>query len=623
MFKAIGAFVLAIALSIGAYGQSCTTSTCNVPANANDAVFLNALPSSCPTGTTVVNVPAGTGIWTNQVTYNVPANCTDLTIQGASTVNFTGTHGTASYAVSSNTDNTKIQDNIAGTFGVFQVNLSPTANAKFRMTGMTFIPGTGTQKFIGYTIFYAAVPSQLRVDHNHYAPIGGPTAWGGRINGCITGVMDHNYITNASPTDTTSQTQFYMNSNTCNSSDQYGDGTFAASTTTAAANTMEYADNIEVGGFFVDCVTAGSYLTRYNTINSDSHVSSKMHTHGTAQNGGRVRSCRWSDVNNNYFNSATVDVADIGLAGATGVIWSNSMSNVRQTLISTGDERNDGGHPQNPVPTAWGTCGSSAGGPSVWDGNSPSTTGWPCLDGLGRGQSQLLDGQNFSSSPLHPLDTSTGTQTWPNQKLEPIYSWGNNLSGTGSTLFGSVGGSAPVNNRDYFYDCGPNNSTCSGGFTGSFGTGVGTHAQRLTLTGCTAGPGGTFGTSPTGSYGVGFWETDTQTFWVCTTTGTPGTWTQIPLYLPPVYPNPLVCTGNVTAASTSEVDVLAALNSVNCPASVVNIPSGSASWSNQLNYTIPASAHEPDHTRGNHRYLHWNSRTGELRLHGYRQHGYC
>ena len=525
-------------------GQTCTTSVCNVPANANDAVFLNALPSSCP-GPTVINVPTGTGVWTNQVTYSIPASCTDLTMQGASTVTFTGTHGTASYAISSHADNTVIQDNIAGTFGVLQINLSPTPNAKFRMTGMTLVPGTGTQKSIGYVLFYATVPSLLRVDHNHYAPIGGPTSWGGRITGCITGVMDHNLIDSASPTDTTSQTQFYMNLNTCSSSDPWGDGTFAASTSPAETNTMEYADNIDVGGFFLDCVGAGSFLARYNTINSDSHISSRMHTHGTAQNGGRTRSCRWSDVNNNYFNSVTPGVADIGLSGATGVAWFNAMSNVTQTVISIGDERNDGGHPQTPVPNGWGTCGSTAGGPSNWDGNNPSTSGWPCLDGLGRGQTaQALNGQNFPTA----FNSITGTETWPQQYLEPIYAWGNNLNGSGTVLLGPIGGSATLANRDVYVD--------NASFTGATGTGSGLSTSRPTN--CTPGPGGANGASPGGgSRGVAWFNTDLQRLDVCTATNT---WTNA-VYTPPIYPNPLI-TG--TAFTWTPTTTNGSLTGTNC-----------------------------------------------------------
>jgi hypothetical protein len=73
-------------------------------------------------------------------------------------------------------------------------------------------------------------------------------------------------------------------------------------------------------------------------------------------------------------------------------------------------------------------------------------------------------------------------------------------------------------------------------FNGTVGTGFGTLANRPTT--CTAGPGGTYDTSPTGSYGVGYFATDQKTLYVCTSTNT---WTAI--YQPYTYPHPLTAGG--------------------------------------------------------------------------------
>jgi|SRR5271166_1912824 len=100
-------------------------------------------------------------------------------------------------------------------------------------------------------------------------------------------------------------------------------------------------------------------------------------------------------------------------------------------------------------------------------------------------------------------------------------------------------------NQDYYYDCGSGNSSCSGGFTGNAGTGYGSLASRPST--CTAGPGGTYFTSPTGSYGVAYFATDANggngELYVYSSSNT---WTAI--YQPFTYPHPLV---NGTSTTTS------------------------------------------------------------------------
>ena len=169
---------------------------------------------------------------------------------------------------------------------------------------------------------------------------------------------------------------------------------------------------------------------------------------------------------------------------------------------------------------------------SAWDGNSNAGTGYPCIDGLGRGQgTQALNGANFPNA----LNSATGTIAWPHEYLEPIYQWMNSLSGTPQV---TIGGSAALQNRDVFVD--------NANFTGATGTGFGLAASRPAT--CTAGPGGTYGTSPTGSYGVAYFATDANSgngeLYVCTA---PNTWTAV--YQPYTYPHPLVG-GNSTSSNT-------------------------------------------------------------------------
>ncbi len=131
------------------------------------------------------------------------------------------------------------------------------------------------------------------------------------------------------------------------------------------------------------------------------------------------------------------------------------------------------------------------------------------LDQIGRGMGDLITG-------LTPLNSTTGTVAWPNQVLEPSYQWNNVINGSNSYTFFTNAKAVPTisENRDYY------NHNAS--FTGSVGVGVGTHAGRP-ASGLTA--------------GVGYWETDTNTFFIAS-----GATTWVQYYQPFVYPHPIVGT---------------------------------------------------------------------------------
>lgn len=540
--------ILAVLLSCcsGAlWGQSCTTSTCNA-ASPSQADFLAALPSTCPTGTTIVNIPAGTANWTGQLTATVPANCTNLRIQGATTVTCTGTPGTSGYACSA-VDTTIIQDNIAANFGVIQLNGSSASSSPIvRVTGITFRGGTGATKFQGLLLFYSgnATAQQIRFDHNHFnLTTGGTTGWAGRINGCTKGVIDHNVFDSASPSDTTSVAQGFMVANNCHDTSGFGDGSWGFATNFGSDDFVFFEANVFNGGLEGDCDIAGKFVSRYNTINSSSQSSSWIHTHGTESNGGRVRGCRAFEAWKNYFHIVVgAGSVMLGADGGTALVWGNTLSSTTATFIGLGDERNDGQHGQGTTPGNWAFCGTATIDPgtgsanllgSGWDGNNNAGTGWPCIDGLGRVEgTQVLNGANFPSA----VNATTGTIAWTHELLYPFYAW---MNGTASsTFFSNIASSATVN-RDYFGD--------NPAFNGTTGTGYGL-LSSLPPT-CTAGPGGSFATSATGSYGVAYFATDANSgngeLYACTSTNT---WT--PIYQPYVYPHPLDTSGAVTVVNS-------------------------------------------------------------------------
>ena len=168
-------------------------------------------------------------------------------------------------------------------------------------------------------------------------------------------------------------------------------------------------------------------------------------------------------------------------------------------------------------------------------GRQNASTGYPCLDGVGRGQdAQALNPANFPSrrTPrrerlrglINSLNLNTSGLTRPAEQL--------------SCLRGQQ-----RKYGDYYYDCrsGARNPGCSGGFTGVVGTGFGSLSNCPSS--CTAGRGGTYYTSPTGSYGVAYFATDANggkgELYVCTSANT---WTGI--YQPYTYPHPLETGGS-------------------------------------------------------------------------------
>ncbi len=64
---------------------------------------------------------------------------------------------------------------------------------------------------------------------------------------------------------------------------------------------------------------------------------------------------------------------------------------------------------------------------------------YAALDQPGRGSGDLLrdNGQSPVNDYLITIDTLTGTQSWPNEALEPIYCWGNTLNGAPAAMTSS------------------------------------------------------------------------------------------------------------------------------------------------------------------------------------------
>jgi len=514
--------LLLLSLAIPAHGQSCTTATCTA-ASANESDVLAALPSgSNSNSTVVVNIPSGTGSWTTAFNYTVPSAVTNLTIQGATTVNCTGTAGQSNYSCPA-TDSTIIEDNYDVSNPSLITVTTGASSTSFRWTGTTFVTESGAAKNNGM-VYIVGASQNIRINEN------GQNNSMFQVAGNTLGVADHNLFSLGG------------NSNVGNgfrnfaSSDGTGDAAWNSPTNWGSVSFWFLESDYFEGGSPTDCYNGGRLVIRYSTIDN-AYV---MALHGTKNDAGRGRSCRAVELYHNYMSGSSNANAVIGPNGGTALLWGNDVASGYNHFNAPGAPRNfTGGDTNTLTPNGWGLCGSNiSGGPSNWDGNDPSTTGYPCLDGVGRGQGGLLSG-NFPSV----VNSSTGAIAWPSQYLEPEYMWMNTLAAANEGYINDI---SSLYNRDIYPDCGNSGSACSGAFNGTQGTGYGVLASRPAT--CTPGPGGTYGTSPTGSYGVAYWATDANSsngeLYVCTATNT---WTAI--YQPYTYPHPLVGGTSTTSSN--------------------------------------------------------------------------
>jgi len=534
--KTFAIFVLVL-LSVGcsaprASAQSCTTSQCTA-ASPSESDFLAALPSSSnKNATVVVTIPAGTASWTSGINYTVPPAVTNLTIQGATVVNCTGTAGSSSYACSA-ADKTVIEDSYPSNASLMTFSMSGVSSF-FRFTGISLeggAAGSGSTKDAVLDIYGPS--HNIRLDHNHfdpetYSPSLSPSMV--RIIGEAEGVLDHNLVDLAPCNYSSACSNFTTNGfqafNNIGDSIGNGDGTWANPTAWGSSAFIFIENNVFNGGAPNDCANAGTFVMRYNTIN-DAYVG--IQDHATKSPAGPTRGCRAYEAYFNYFTGPGGDSeADsaIGSKGGPSLVWGNKLaSGAAYRLWAGNTDRQGGDEVETNTPNGWGYCGTAVNNNDVgspWDGNSSTTTGYPCLDGIGRGQTtQSLNGQTFPKR----LNASTSAITWPHQYLEPIYLWMNSI---GNATAVNIRDSSTTQNIDLYSD--------QSNFDGTAGTGYGVLTSRPST--CTPGPGGTYHASPTGSYGVAYFATDANggngELFVCTSSNT---WT--PIYQPYTYPHPL------------------------------------------------------------------------------------
>jgi hypothetical protein len=481
----------------GAAAQVINAASCS---QANVQTALNNIAAN---GTTV-NIPSGNCTWSGNISFSTPYS---FTLKGQSTATASDSHGNPT----SFSDTTVITDGQSGTGGnnsILSIGLTGSSSQVARMTGFT-IHG-GNVVYNGEITIDGNAGTQARVDHNHIVNINDLAF---SMYEPMTGVADHNLFDVPAGV-------LYNGIRVYNTGDSYGDAPWTKSPGYGSSSFVFIENNTFNNGFMNDCESGGAFVARYNTFNvtvASGNIGIQSHATGSQP---RDRGCRVWEVYGNWAGGGggTVQFTVGFQTSGTGMWWGNTIINSGFDLALV-EDRDSTTYSQTATPNGWGYCGSAQNGrASGWDENSTSS-GYACIDQIGRGKGDLLSGY----WPNVQNNTSPGVYTgvWPHQAVEPVYIWGETFSGGTLVTVNSSNNNIQAN-RDYYA---PATS-----FNGTVGTGTGLFSARPST--CTAGAGST--------PGVGYWATDQNTLYVCTATNT---WTEY--YKPYTYPHPLTQSGSV------------------------------------------------------------------------------
>jgi hypothetical protein len=502
--------------STGAYtaiGEYATTGTRNFTPASGDWVLLL-------TGTGSV----ATYVVTNPTVSNVQAACNSATQPGSVVwINYNGTidwatpvtwsappnailRGNGSLSVRGGNDITVI--NSTSSSGVPILDITTNDSGTFTMQGLGFTNG-GAVVYNGVVSINGNSASVI-VDHCHWNQVNAVAL---QLYGAVLGVAyECRWDFPANSTNNGIRAyQGQLNGD----SNGWGDGSHSMPLGMGSANAFYVEDSTfaapastgQVKPFANDMMNGGRLVLRFCSL---SQV--QLQTHGIETPVRRRGPVLWEFYKNIWTMPSIInDSVNEGfyLEGGTGMIWGNTLTGYFLSLVGGLYHRES---QSGSTPSTWGGVGS------LWDGGG--TSGYPCLDQVGRGAGDRLV-NDFSSISNQEL----GYPAWPRQVSAPAYEWSNGWVAVPTWVRGKWVHSHGQcqENRDYYLE--------AGSFNGSAGVGVKTKAQMNAISSPTAGVGcwvtdeGSWNKSGSGGQGV-FYIADASRVWQ-------------PYYTPYTYPHPL------------------------------------------------------------------------------------
>lgn len=412
--------------------------------------------SSANRGDTV-KVPAGKAIWANTLVIN-----NDIQLIGA---------GAGRSIITNN-----VPRNVnSGADIVWET----TANGMCRLSGFTFQGGkVDTNHSFGAILNIGGTCHAVRIDNCNFTLL---NQYNIIFYGWVYGVVDHCNFTLKQVTAIEVNHDAYGGG-------QYGDGSWAAPDNWGTTNalyieTCNFYAGLFPGTGLLDSVNGARVVIRFNNS-----TNCPIGSHGT-ESTGRARSVRSYEIYNNNFqwptNRNSSFVLTMYLRGGTATIFSNTIYGGFQSMLDLATYRECPNHF-----TAWDNitganvwdsnsatifASGTAMGPNrssnLQDTNKHWTNNWSgyflhditldlgipigsnnvstitfngynpygssfainngdsyeirkvyaAIDQCGYGQGDLLSGAT-------PINTVTGTQTWPHEAPDPIYEWGNKFA---------------------------------------------------------------------------------------------------------------------------------------------------------------------------------------------------
>lgn len=497
-------------LALGANAADRTAASCSRD-HVNTAMGL------AQSGDRVI-IPAGTCNWTTRVSWTAPSN-----------VQVLGNGGTATNT-QGGSGQTIIQDNVTGTSPILSINTS--SSGYFRISNITFRGGTGDNKDSGGMITFGGDSTQFLFDHMYvnkstYSPQnrGKLMSIGGMLRGVI------------------SRSKFHCGTEICwihfvngdiGTQDDHGDVPWAQDTGFGTSDFMyvedSHIDSTRVGdaaieGTLTDCHTGGKFVIRFTTAFNTNVGQTHPTGHASDDRGCRAHEIYQVTVTSDWTSSNNPNFAFAYSNAGPSLVWGNSVGGTFKHIMYFNECKSSSNCGYTAPYGGWGSCDGSGG----WHENTSGQSGWRCVDQVGVGKGDLLNG-TFGGSPTKTNQALGGT-AWPRQASEPVYEWnttGDIVPGWSGSWLNNNDSTRIQQNRDFYFHHG-NTSCAAGAGSCTAGVGVGTAAQRPSN--CTT--------------GVAFWVTNEGNWngrpgasqgrlYKCTATNT---WTLY--YTPYTYPHPL------------------------------------------------------------------------------------